>query len=43
MTRFSGLAFLGKHGLWIYLLHQPVIIAVLEIIFKMTGQRTLFL
>ena len=43
MTRFSGLAFLGRHGLWIYLLHQPVIIAILELIFKLTGQRTMFL
>lgn len=43
MTRFSGLAFIGRHGLWIYMLHQPVIIFVLELIFKLTGQRTLFL
>jgi len=42
-NRFSGLAFLGRHGLWIYLLHQPVIILVLEVIFKLTGQRTMFL
>lgn len=42
-TRFKGLAFLGRHGLWIYLLHQPVIILILDVIFKFTGQRTLFL
>ena len=43
MTRFSGLAFLGRHGLWIYMLHQPVIIAILELVFKLTGHQTLFL
>ncbi len=43
MTRFRGLAFLGRHGLWIYLLHQPVVIVVLELIFKLTGQNTVFL
>ena len=43
MTRFSSLAFIGRHGLWIYMLHQPVIIFLLELIFRLTGQRTLFL
>lgn len=42
-THFSGLSFLGRHGLWIYLLHQPVMILILDVIFKLTGQRTLFL
>lgn len=43
MTRFSGLAFIGRHGLWIYMLHQPVTILVLDIFFKLTGKGTLFL
>ena len=43
MTRFSGLSFIGRHGLWIYMLHQPITIAILELIFKLTGQGTLFL
>lgn len=43
MTRFSGLAFIGRHGLWIYMLHQPVLILLLELFFKLTGQNTLFL
>ncbi len=43
MTRFHGLAFIGRHGLWIYMLHQPVIILILELVFKLTGQGTLFL
>ena len=43
MTRFKGLAFLGRHGLWIYMLHQPLTLLVLELIFKFTGQRTIFL
>ena len=43
MTRFSGMAFLGRHGLWIYLLHQPVLLLILEIIMKLTGHQTAFL
>lgn len=43
MTRFGGLAFIGRHGLWIYMLHQPVIILVLDLIFKLIGQPTVFL
>ena len=42
-THFHGLTVIGKHGLWIYLLHQPVIILILEVIFKITGQKTLFM
>ena len=42
-TRFHSLTFIGKHGLWIYLLHQPVMILILEVIFKLTGQPTLFM
>ena len=42
-VRFSKLAFLGRHGLWIYLLHQPVLICLFELIFKLTGQPTLFM
>ncbi|MBP3857300.1 MAG: DUF1624 domain-containing protein [Ruminiclostridium sp.] len=43
MTRFKGLAFLGRHGLWIYMLHQPMTIMILELVFKITGQGTVFL
>ncbi|MGN0656029.1 MAG: heparan-alpha-glucosaminide N-acetyltransferase [Ruminiclostridium sp.] len=43
MTRFSGLAFIGRHGLLLYILHQPVAIAILELIFKCTGGKTIFL
>ena len=43
MTRFKGLAFVGRHGLWIYMLHQPVTILILEVVFKLTGQGTIFL
>lgn len=43
MVRFSGLAFIGRHGLWIYILHQPVVLFILELIFKCTGQPTIFL
>ena len=42
-TRFKSMSFIGRHGLWVYLLHQPVIILVLDIIFKLTGQNTVFL
>ena len=42
-TRFKSMSFIGRHGLWVYLLHQPVIILVLDIIFKLTGQTTVFL
>lgn len=43
MVRFSGLAFIGRHGIWIYILHQPVILLILELIFKLCGMPTLFL
>ncbi|MBO5266726.1 MAG: DUF1624 domain-containing protein [Ruminiclostridium sp.] len=43
MVRFSGLAFLGRKALLIYLLHQPVLVAVLELIFKCLGRNTMFL
>ena len=43
MTRFNSLAFIGRHGLWIYMLHQPVIMVILELIYKLLGQRTVFL
>lgn len=43
ITRFKGLAFIGKHGLWIYLLHQPVLILILELVYKLFGWNTLFL
>lgn len=42
-NRFKAMSFIGRHGIWIYLLHQPVIILVLDIIFKLTGQGTVFL
>ena len=42
-TRFKSMSFIGRHGLWVYLLHQPVIILVLDIIFKLAGQPTVFL
>ncbi|MBO6230209.1 MAG: DUF1624 domain-containing protein [Ruminiclostridium sp.] len=43
MTRFSGMSFLGRHGLWIYMLHQPVLILILDLYFKLTGGNTVFL
>lgn len=43
MTRFSGLAFIGRHALLIYILHQPVLIAILELIFKCMGKQTMFI
>ena len=42
-TRFKSMSFIGRHGLWVYLLHQPVIILVLDIVFKLAGQTTVFL
>ncbi len=42
-TRFKAMSFIGRHGIWVYLLHQPVIMIVLDIIFKLTGQGTVFL
>ncbi len=43
MVRFSGLAFIGKHALLIYILHQPVLIAILDLLFKVMGKNTMFL
>ncbi len=43
MVRFSGLAFIGRHALLIYILHQPVLIAILELIFKCLGKPTMFI
>ena len=43
MTRFGGLAFIGQHGIWIYMLHQPVIMVILELIYKLLGGPTVFL
>ena len=43
MTRFKAMSFIGRHGLWVYMLHQPVLIAIIELICKLAGQRTLFL
>lgn len=37
-TRFRSFAFLGKHTIWIYLLHQPVLIGVLELVFRLKEQ-----
>lgn len=42
-TRFPKLTFIGKHGLIIYMLHQPVIILILDFIHKITGQATVFM
>ena len=43
MVRFSGLAFIGRHALLIYILHQPVLVAILDLIFKLMGRNTMFL
>ncbi len=43
MTRFSGLAWIGRHAMLIYILHQPVMIAAQELIFKCMGRQTMFL
>lgn len=43
MVRFSGLAFLGRHALLIYILHQPVLIVILELVFKCLGKNTMFI
>lgn len=43
MSRFGKLAFIGRHGLLIYMLHQPVIILILEVVHKFLGQQTIFM
>jgi len=43
MSRFGGLSFIGRHGLLIYMLHQPVLMLVLDLFHKFTGQATVFL
>lgn len=43
MVRFNGLAFIGRHALLVYILHQPVLIAILELIFKCLGKPTVFI
>lgn len=42
-VRFSALAWIGRHALLLYILHQPILIAVQEIVFKLIGHRTMFL
>lgn len=42
-TRFGALAWIGRRAMLIYILHQPVLIAVQEVVFKLTGHRTMFL
>lgn len=36
---FRPICFVGKHTIWIYLLHQPIIIVVLFIVFYIMGFR----
>ena len=43
IVRFSGLAFIGRRALLIYILHQPVLIVILELIFKCMGKPTMFI
>ena len=43
MSRFGGLAFIGRHGLLIYMLHQPVLILLFDLFHKFTGQATVFM
>lgn len=42
-SRFNGLAFIGRHGLLIYMLHQPALFLILDPIHKLLGQVTMFL
>lgn len=42
-VRFSALARIGRHALLIYILHQPILVAVQEIVFKLIGRPTMFL
>lgn len=42
-SRFNGLAFIGRHGLLIYMLHQPALFLILDPVHKLLGQTTMFL
>lgn len=36
---FKPILFIGRHTIWVYLIHQPIIIAILFIIFSIMGFR----
>lgn len=42
-TRFTALARIGRRAMLVYILHQPVLVAIQEVVFKLMGRGTMFL